>query len=40
MKDDTQYAACDTAITFADDDLLLGSKPPNHPLFFTKGAKR
>jgi len=28
-----QCASCNTAITFTDDDLLLGSKPHNHPLF-------
>jgi len=35
MKDVTQYTACNTAITFSDDDLLLDSKPHNHPLFVT-----
>jgi len=35
MKDPTQCAACNTTITFSDDDLLLGSKPYNHPLFVT-----
>ena len=35
MKDVTQYAACNTTITFSDDDLLLGSKPHNRPLFVT-----
>ena len=28
-----QYATCNMAITFTDDDLLLGSKPHNHPLY-------
>ena len=35
MKDVAQYTACNTAITFSDDDLLLDSKPHNHPLFVT-----
>ena len=35
MKDVAHYAACNTAITFTDDDLLLGSKPHNRPLFVT-----
>jgi len=28
-----QYASCITVVTFNDDNLLLGSKPHNHPLF-------
>jgi len=28
-----QCASCNTTITFTDDDLLLCSKPHNHPLF-------
>ena len=28
-----QYASCNIAVTFTDDDLLLGSKPHNRPLF-------
>jgi len=35
VKDVAHYAACNTAITFTDDDLLLGSKPHNRPLFVT-----
>ena len=35
MKDVAHYAACNTAIIFTDDDLLLGSKPHNRPLFVT-----
>jgi len=35
MKDVAQYAACNTTNTFSDDDLLLGSKPHNRPLFVT-----
>jgi len=34
-KDVAHYVACNTAITFTDDDLLLGSKPHNCPLFVT-----
>ena len=30
-----QYSTCNTAITFTYDDLLLGSKPHNRPLFVT-----
>jgi len=30
-----QCAFDNTAITFIDDDQLLGSKPNSHPLFFT-----
>ena len=26
-----QFASCNTTVTFTDDDLLLGSKPHNHP---------
>jgi len=33
MKDVAQYVACNTTITFTDDDLLLGSKPDNRSLF-------
>jgi len=35
MKDAAQYAGCNTTITFFNDDLLLGSKPHNRPLFVT-----
>ena len=35
MKDVAQYAACNMTITFSDDELLLGSKPYNRPLFVT-----
>jgi len=35
MKDVAHYAACNIAITFMDDDLLLGSKLHNHPIFLT-----
>ena len=28
-----QSASCNTAVTLTDDDLLLGSKPHNRPLF-------
>jgi len=37
-----QCASCNTAITFTDDDSLLGSKPHNRPLFvagYIKGQK-
>ena len=34
-KEVPHFAACNTAITFTDDDLLLGSKPHNRPLFAT-----
>jgi len=34
-KDVVQYVVCNTTITFSDDDLLLGSKPHNRPLFIT-----
>jgi len=30
-----QCATYNTTITFTDDDLLLGSKPHNYPLFIT-----
>ena len=30
-----QCASCNTAVTFTDNDLLLGSKPYNRPLFVT-----
>ena len=30
-----QCAYCNTGVTFTDDDLLLGSKPHNRPLFVT-----
>jgi len=30
-----QCASCNTVVTFTDDDLLLGSKPHNRPLFLT-----
>jgi len=33
MKDVAQYVAYNMAITFIDDNLLLGSKPHNRPLF-------
>jgi len=35
MKDVAQYAACNMTITFFDNDLLLGFKPYNRPLFVT-----
>ena len=35
IKDAAQYVACNTTITFSDDDLLLCSKPHNNPLFVT-----
>ena len=35
MRNLVQYATYNTAITFTYDDLLLGSKPYNHPLFVT-----
>jgi len=31
----TQCATCNTAVSFRDEDLLLESKPHNHPLFVT-----
>jgi len=31
-----QYASCNMAATFTEDDLLLGSKPHNHPLFVNR----
>jgi len=34
-----QCASCNTAITFIDDDTLLGSKPYNHPLFMVVSSK-
>jgi len=34
-SDVAQYAACNLSITFSNDDLLLGSKPHNCPLFIT-----
>ena len=33
LKGLAQYATCNTSITFTDDDLLLGPKPHNFPLF-------
>ena len=33
MKDAAQHFVCNITITFSDDDLLLGSKPHNRPLF-------
>jgi len=35
MKDVAEYVGCNTTITFSDDDLLLGSKLYNRPLFVT-----
>jgi len=38
----TQCITCNTAVSFTDDDLLLGSKPHNHPLFvigYIRGQK-
>jgi len=35
-----QCASCNTAITFTDDDLLLGSKPHNPPLFVAGYIKK
>jgi len=34
-----QCASYNTAVTFTDDNLLLGSKPHNHPLFATDYIK-
>ena len=31
----TQCTACNAAVSFTDDDLLLGLKPHNRPLFIT-----
>jgi len=31
----TQCVTCNTAVSFTDDNLLLGSKPHNRPLFVT-----
>ena len=31
----TEYATCNTAVSFTNEDLLLGSKPHNRPLFVT-----
>ena len=39
----TQCATCNTTVSFTDDDLLLGSKPHNRPLFvigYIRGPKR
>jgi len=39
----SQYATSNTAVSFTDDDLLLGSKPHNRPLFvigYIRGPKR
>ena len=30
-----QCASCNTTVTFTNDDILLGPKPHNHPLFVT-----
>jgi len=38
-KDVAYYAARNTTITFTADDLLLGSKPYNHPLLITSYIK-
>jgi len=35
MSSPTQCVTCNTAVTFTDDDLLLGSKPHNCLLFVT-----
>jgi len=42
MKDVGQYAAGNTAITFTNDNLLLGFKLHNPPLFVTgtSGSKK
>ena len=34
-KFSTQCATCNKAVSFTDEDLLLGSKPHNHSLFVT-----
>jgi len=34
-----QCAPYNTTVTFTDDDLLLGSKPHNRPLFMTSSIK-
>ena len=37
-----QCATCNTAVSFTDEDLLLGSKPHNRPLFvigYIRGQK-
>ena len=34
-KSPVQCASCNIAVTFTDDDLLLGSKSHNRPLFVT-----
>ena len=34
-----QCASCNTAVTFTDGDLLLGSKPHNRPLFVASYIK-
>jgi len=31
----TKSITCNTTVSFTDDDLLLGSKPHNHPFFVT-----
>ena len=36
MSSPTQCVTCNTAVTFTDDDLLLGSKPHNCLLFVTR----
>jgi len=38
-KTPVQCASCNTAVTFIDDDLLLGSKPHNRPLFMAAYIK-
>jgi len=39
VKDAAQYIACNTTITFFNNDLLLGPKPHNHPLLVTSYIK-
>jgi len=34
-----QCATCNTTMSFTDEDLLLGSKPHNRPLFITSYIK-
>jgi len=39
LETPVQCAYCNTTVTFTDDDLLLGSKPHNRPLFMTEYIK-
>jgi len=38
-KTPIQCASCNTTVAFTDNDLLLGSKPYNHPLFMASYIK-